>query len=118
MDPTRENVLDAQEVLTAVTLPLMSRRWRGSYSKSRERTAGDFPIVSLAFGYEMRDGMTNVRLVLGGVAPTPLRSIEAESVLEGQAPSEAVAASSRGRSPQQAPRPSHITPSSWTLRGR
>ncbi len=92
VDPTRENVLEAGEVLTAVTLPVMPSGWRGAYSKSRERTAGDFPIVSLALGYEMRDGrMTNARLVLGGVAPTPLRSLDAEAALEGQAPSAAVA---------------------------
>jgi xanthine dehydrogenase YagS FAD-binding subunit len=36
--------------------------------------------------------MTDVRLVLGGMAPTPLRSLDAESALEGQSPSEAVAA--------------------------
>jgi xanthine dehydrogenase YagS FAD-binding subunit len=92
VDPLRENVLTAGEVLTAVTLPPAPARWRGSYSKSRERTAGDFPIVSLAFGYEMRDGMANVRLVLGGVAPVPMRSVEGEGVLGGQAPGPEIAA--------------------------
>ena len=92
VDPTRENVLEPGEVLTAVTLPPMPPGWRGAYSKSRERTAGDFPIVSLALGYELRDGrMTNARLVLGGVAPTPLRSLDAEAALESQPPDEAVA---------------------------
>jgi len=92
LDPTRENVLEAGEVLTSVTLPPMPLGWRGAYSKSRERTAGDFPIVSLALGYELRDGrMTDTRVVLGGVAPTPLRSRDAESALEGQPPTDAVA---------------------------
>ncbi|HWC31150.1 MAG TPA: FAD binding domain-containing protein [Dehalococcoidia bacterium] len=93
VDPTRENVLGPDEVLTGVSVPSRASGWRGAYSKSRERTAGDFPIVSLALGYELRDGrMTDVRLVLGGMAPTPLRSLDAESALEGQSPSEAVAA--------------------------
>ena len=92
VDPRRENVLASAEVLTAVVLPAMPSAWRGAYSKSRERTAGDFPIVSLALGYELRDGrMTNARLVLGGVASTPLRSLQAESALEGQPPTDAVA---------------------------
>jgi xanthine dehydrogenase YagS FAD-binding subunit len=91
VDPTRENVLAPGEVLTSVTISRMSHLWRGSYSKSRARTAGDFPIVSLAFGYETRDGMTNVRVVLGGVAPTPLRSLAAEAILEGHAPSDEIA---------------------------
>ena len=92
VDPRRENILEAGEVLTAINVPRMSGLWRGLYTKSRERTAGDFPIVSLALGYEMLDGMTNVRVVLGGVDPTPLRSLAAEAVLEGQAPIEAIAA--------------------------
>jgi xanthine dehydrogenase YagS FAD-binding subunit len=92
LDPGRENVLEAGEVLTAVTLPVMPAGWRGAYSKSRERTAGDFPIVSLALGYELIDGrMTSARLVLGGVAPAPLRSLDAEAALEGRPPTEAAA---------------------------
>ncbi|HEX5140704.1 MAG TPA: hypothetical protein VFX19_07155, partial [Dehalococcoidia bacterium] len=53
---------------------------------------GDFPIVSGAIGYEMTDGrMRGVRVVLGGVAPTPFRSLRAEILLEGQPPSEELA---------------------------
>jgi xanthine dehydrogenase YagS FAD-binding subunit len=92
VDPRRENVLAPGEVLTSVTIPAISATWRGTYSKSRERTAGDFPIVSLALGYDLRDeAMTGVRLVLGGVAPAPLRSLDAEAELEGRPPSEAAA---------------------------
>jgi xanthine dehydrogenase YagS FAD-binding subunit len=92
VDPTRENVLDPGDVLTHVVLPPLPEGWHGFYSKSRERTAGDFPIVSLALGYELQAGrMTRVRLVLGGVAPTPMRSTAAEAVLEGNEPTETVA---------------------------
>jgi xanthine dehydrogenase YagS FAD-binding subunit len=92
-DPTHENVLEPGEVLTGVSIPAPPPGWHGSYFKARERTAGDFPIVSLALGYELRDGrMTHVRLVLGGVAPTPRRIRDAEAVLEGQAPEDTVAA--------------------------
>jgi xanthine dehydrogenase YagS FAD-binding subunit len=92
VDPTRENVLAANEVVTHVVLPPMPSGWRGLYTKSRERTAGDFPIVSGAIGYDLADGrMTGVRIVLGGVAPTPVRMLEAEAVLEGQVPSEELA---------------------------
>ncbi len=89
IDPRRENVLEPGEVLTSVFLPSTPSGWHGSYSKSRERTAGDFPIVSLAIGYELQDGrMSRLRVVLGGVAPTPLRSLAAEAALEGQEPSD------------------------------
>lgn len=92
-DPQRETVLEPGDVVTAVTVPELPGDWRGSYFKARERTAGDFPIVSLALGFALRDGrMTRVRLVLGGVAPVPRRVREAEAVLEGKEPGEAVAA--------------------------
>ena len=92
VDPTRENVLAADEVITHVVLPPMPAGWLGLYTKTRERTAGDFPIVSGAIGYEMASGsMAGVRIVLGGVAPTPLHMTDAQAILEGQAPSEELA---------------------------
>ncbi len=93
VDPTRENVIAPGEVLTSVAVPAPPSGWRGSYRKSRERSAGDFAIVSLAVGYELQHGrMSHVRVVLGGVAPTPLRSTAAEAVLEGNEPAEPLAA--------------------------
>ena len=50
---------------------------------ARERTAGDFPVVSVAVGYALDAGrIRQARLVLGGVAPVPWRSAVAEAVLE------------------------------------
>ncbi len=87
-DVGRENVLAADEVLTSVTLPPVPPGWQGTYLKARERTAGDFPVVSVAVGYALRDGrIRQARLVLGGIAPTPWRSPAAEAVLQGQLPS-------------------------------
>ena len=92
MDPTRETVLEQGEVLTAVSVPALPPGWRGSYFKARERTAGDFPIVSLALGYEFQAGrMSDVRLVLGGVASTARRLRDAEATLEGSEPGEEIA---------------------------
>ena len=88
IDVQRENVLAPNEILAAVTLPPMPSTWRGTYLKARERTAGDFPLVSVAVGCAVEGGVIqHARLILGGVAPTPWRSPEAESVLEGQSPS-------------------------------
>ena len=93
VDVQRENVLAPNEILTAVTLPTMPSTWRGTYLKARERTAGDFPLVSVAVGYAVETGVIrHARLILGGVAPTPWRSPEAELVLEGQSPSPELAA--------------------------
>jgi len=92
-DVHRENVLADDEVLTAVTLTPPVPHWRGTYLKARERTAGDFPLVSVALGYALDHGaIRHVRMALGGVAPVPWRSPEAEAVLEGQSPSPDLAA--------------------------
>jgi xanthine dehydrogenase YagS FAD-binding subunit len=92
-DVQRENVLADDEVLTAVILPPLELSWRGTYLKARERTAGDFPLVSAAVGYALATGVIqHARVVLGGVAPTPWRSPQAEAVLTGQSPSPALAA--------------------------
>ncbi|HEY5869617.1 MAG TPA: FAD binding domain-containing protein [Candidatus Tectomicrobia bacterium] len=89
----RENVLADAEVLTAVLLPPLELSWRGTYLKARERTAGDFPLVSAAVGYILAAGaIQQARVVLGGVAPTPWRSPQAEAVLTGQPLSAALAA--------------------------
>jgi xanthine dehydrogenase YagS FAD-binding subunit len=88
----RENVLAADEMLTEVAVPASPAGWQGTYLKARERTAGDFPLVSVATGYCLNDGrIRQARLVLGGVAPTPWRYHEAEAVLEGGVPSQELA---------------------------
>jgi xanthine dehydrogenase YagS FAD-binding subunit len=107
-DIRRENVLAADEVLTAVTLPAMPPAWRGTYLKTRERTAGDFPLVSAAVGYALEAGrIRQARLVLGGVAPVPWRSPEGEAVLEGQPPSPPLAARAAAAALEKAKALSH-----------
>jgi len=92
-DARRENVLAVDEVLTAVLLPAVRPGWRGTYLKARERTAGDFPVVSAAVGYALDAGLIRqARVVLGGVAPVPWRSSAAEAVLADQPPSSTLAA--------------------------
>jgi xanthine dehydrogenase YagS FAD-binding subunit len=91
-DVRRENVLAADEVLTAVTLPAAQPGWQGTYLKARERSAGDFPVVSVAVGFALDAGrIRRARLVLGGVAPVPWRSLAAEAVLDDQQPSAVLA---------------------------
>ncbi len=92
-DVCRENVLSLNEVLVEVEVPQPTAAWRGTYLKARERTAGDFPLVSVAVGYESVDGLIRQpRIVLGGVASVPWSSPAAADVLEGQAVSPELAA--------------------------
>ncbi len=92
-DPPRENILAPDEVLTGVALPSAPEGWRGCSLKARERTAGDFALVSAVFGCRVLEGkMRGVRLVLGAAAASPLACPDAEGVLEGAAFSPALAA--------------------------
>ena len=72
-DVRRENVLAADEVLTAVTYQPRRPGWQGTYLKARERTAGDFPVVSVAVGYALDAGRhTPGASGAGGRRPCPL----------------------------------------------
>ncbi len=84
-DLLRENVLDDGEIVRAVRVPAPPPGWRGTYLKARERSAGDFPMVSVAAGFATEDGRARrARIVLGAVAPVPWRVPAAEAMLEGQ----------------------------------
>lgn len=84
-DPLRENVLAPDEVVLAVRATAPPAGWRGTYLKARERSAGDFPMVSVAAGFALEDGLArHARLVLGAVAAVPWSATRAEAMLEGQ----------------------------------
>ena len=85
VDIRREHTLAPDEILTAVVLPPLHPDWRGVYLKARERTAGDFPLVSVAFGCRMTNGMmSDARMVLGGASPAPRECPEASAIVEGR----------------------------------
>ncbi len=84
-DLLRENVLAADEIVLRIPVPAPPPGWRGTYLKARERSAGDFPMVSVAAGFALQGGLArHVRIVLGAVAPVPWRVPSAEVVLEGR----------------------------------
>lgn len=80
----REHSLRAGELITAVRVPEKALARRGTYHKAMDRKAWSFAIVSVAASARIRDGKaSDVRLVLGGVAPVPWRVPTAEKQLEG-----------------------------------
>lgn len=82
----REHALRAGELITAVRIPESATLRRGTYQKAMERKAWSFAIVSVAASARIKDGRaSDVRLVLGGVAPVPWRVPAAEKLLEGSA---------------------------------
>jgi xanthine dehydrogenase YagS FAD-binding subunit len=83
-DPTRENVLQPGELLTAIHVPPASG-WRSAYHEVRERASFDWPLVSAAIAVRLDAGVVReARVVLGQVATIPWRSASAEKALVGK----------------------------------
>lgn len=77
-------VRQENELLTAVSFALPPVGHVVSYAKSGPRPALEISAVSAALGATHADGaLSNVRLALGAVAPTPIRMRRAEVLLEG-----------------------------------
>ena len=92
INPERENVLEPNEVVAEVHVPKPTANTKSLYLKARERGSFDFALSSVAAAFEM-NGSTcrEASIVLGGVAPIPWRSNEAEAALNGERITEAVA---------------------------
>jgi len=83
----KTTVLADDELIEEIWIPTLQPDTRQCYLKFRTRNAIDFPIVSIAFCAALRDGrFHNARVVLGAVAPVPLRLSAVEDLLEDQAP--------------------------------
>ena len=83
---TGSTVLDPDELVTEIQIPKPSDRARQNYLKFTLRTPIDFCIVSVASIIAVEKGVcTDARIVLGAVAPEPVRATKAEEVLKGQA---------------------------------
>jgi xanthine dehydrogenase YagS FAD-binding subunit len=71
-------------LITAVEVPPLSFATRSAYRKVRDRSSYAFALVSVAAALELDgDGVRDVRIALGGVAPKPWRAWRAEEVLRG-----------------------------------
>lgn len=90
-NPLRETVLGPQELLVAVDIPAASAGKKGVFLKLRERQAFDFAVMSVAVAVRLQGGkVAESRVVFGGMAPVPLRSVKAEMALKGKTLQEAV----------------------------
>ncbi len=93
VDVHRENVLVPGEMLVRIDVPRPAAGQRGVFLKSRGRQTWDFATTAAAVSLVMSAGTcTSARVVLGGVAPVPWRSPDAEAVLQGRSITPAVAA--------------------------
>lgn len=80
----------ARELIRELRIPLDDGDIHGGFYKIG-RTAEDISLVNAATALTIQDGIIiDVRLVLGAVAPTPLRITRAEAALRGQQATEAL----------------------------
>lgn len=83
----RENVLQQTDVITSITIPNPSATAQSTYLKAMDRKVWAFAQVGVGAMLVIEDQrITGARLVLGGVAPTPWRATEAETLLTGAVP--------------------------------
>ena len=91
--PQYDTVLEADELITHITLP-DARRYaaHSAYLKLRERLSYAFALVSVAAALDIGDdgAIRSGRVALGSVAHKPWRKPEAEQLLAGQRPDAAL----------------------------
>ncbi len=81
----KENILESNEVLREIKIPLVKKGEKSTYSKFIERGAWDFAVVSAAVkGTVSRGIFRDITIVLGGVAPVPWRLTKAENIIKGK----------------------------------
>jgi aerobic carbon-monoxide dehydrogenase medium subunit len=89
-----QNAMNPDEILTEITIPKTSPQLVGEYIKFSPRDMMDLAYIGVAVAYNLGSDKkcTGVRIVLGAVAPTPIRAKNSEALLEGKVLSEEIAA--------------------------
>ncbi len=78
--------LEPDEVLTEIRVPKQPPGTASAYVKY-ERQVGDYAVAGAAACLSLSDGaIHDPRIALTNLGPTPVRALEAESILRGQAP--------------------------------
>ena len=88
----RRNALDRGELLTEIQLPTFPAYTETAFIKKGRVATADLAVVNVAVRLTMAadNVCQDVRIALGAVAPTPLRAREAEAMLRGEKPQEAL----------------------------
>lgn len=80
-----QSVRAPDELITAILFGLPDTKTTAHFFKSGPRPALEIAIVSLGFSAHVEEGtLSNVRVALGAVAPTPVRASKTEALLEGR----------------------------------
>jgi len=83
--PMTTTVLESNELVKEIELPAKKPNGRSAFLKFRIRKSVDFPIVNVAVALDMNaNAIRGARIVLGALAPVPLRVKPAENFLKGK----------------------------------
>ena len=80
-------VLQQEEILSDIIIPRPLPRSGGAYWKHTRRAAMELPILGVSVLFSLAEDMrtcVEARIVLGVMAPTPMRAKKAEAVLKGK----------------------------------
>ena len=79
------NVLEPDEIITAIHIPGRPHSGKERYMKFRVRKTIDFATVSVAAKVVLENDIVgDARIVLGGVSPIPYEALKAEKLLKGE----------------------------------
>lgn len=80
-----QTVMQMDEILTAVRLPLMPPDTASRFIKLGQRRSMAIAVINLSTRLTLgaKGTVSDVRIVLGAAAPTPMRAVAAEAVLMG-----------------------------------
>jgi NADPH-dependent glutamate synthase beta subunit-like oxidoreductase/CO/xanthine dehydrogenase FAD-binding subunit len=82
---SKSTVLESDELIKEVKIPKPAKNARQIYMKFTLRKPIDFAIVSVASVIRTKNGAcSDARLILGAVAPAPLRAYAAEASIKGK----------------------------------
>jgi xanthine dehydrogenase YagS FAD-binding subunit len=85
----KENILNPNEILKEIKIPPVKTGEKSAYVKLKERGTWDFAVASAAVcGIISGNVFTDIKIVLGGVAPIPWRLEKAENSLKGKSVTE------------------------------
>ena len=81
-----QTVMKPDEILTEIRLPLMPPRTASRFIKLGQRRSMAISIVNLTIRLTLGEAsqVSDARIVLGAVAPTPIRAVAAEAILIGK----------------------------------
>ena len=103
-----------EELLTAIVFDRPAADFVGKFRKSGPRPALEISAVSVALGARVAHGrLSEVRVAMGSVAPTPLRARHVEAALEGKPLDAATVAAAVARTADDAKPIDDVRASAW-----